>query len=201
MQVKGMFLKKIKYIYFLIIFIVTFNLVVSAKENKTQLIKHYLEDLRYFSTSFIQNDNQTISEGKIFIGKNRIRVEYSSPTKILIILDKDKAMYYNYDLDEDEFFNPKSSSAWFFYDIFNNRDFFNNAKLTEISNTVILQKIGDSEFGSFEIEIFFENKPLVLRTIKLNLDNEILELSFFNHKYNEDFNKKFFKLINPSYLD
>ena len=23
-------------------------------------------------------------------------------------------MYYNYDLDEDEFFNPKDTSAWFF---------------------------------------------------------------------------------------
>ncbi len=201
MQVKDMFLKKTRYIYFLIIFVVTSNLVASAEENKKQLIKDYLKDLKYFSTSFIQNDGQTISEGKIFIEKNRIRVEYSSPTKILIILDKDKAMYYNYDLDEDEFFNPKNSSAWFFYDIFNNPNFFDNGKLIELSNNVVLEKIGDSELGDFKIEVLFENNPLVLRMVKLNLDNEYLELSFFNHKYNETFDKRFFKLINPTFFD
>ena len=178
MQVKDMFLKKIKFFCFLIFVINTLNFAVSAEETKTQFIKSYLKDLRYFSASFIQSDNQTISEGKIFIGKNRIRVEYSLPTKILIILDKNKAMYYNYELDEDEFFNPKDTSAWFFYDIFNNPDFFDNAKLNEIDNNVILEKIGNSEVGSFEIKVFFENNPLILRMVKLNLDNEYLELSF-----------------------
>ena len=200
MQVKDMLLKKIKFIY-LIIFINTLNFAVSAEESKTQFITSYLKDLRYFSASFIQNDNQTLSEGKIFIGKNRIRVEYSLPTKILIILDKDKAMYYNYELDEDEFFNPKDTSAWFFYDIFNNPDFFNSAKLNEIDNNVIIEKVGNSEIGSFEIKVLFENHPLILRMVKLYLDNEYMELSFFNHKYNETFNKKFFKLINPSFFD
>ena len=201
MQVKDMFLKKIKFFYFLIFVVNTLNFAVSAEETKTQFIKSYLKDLRYFSASFIQSDNQTISEGKIFIGKDRIRVEYSLPTKILIILDKNKAMYYNYELDEDEFFNPKDTSAWFFYDIFNNSDFFDNAKLNEIDNNLILEKIGNSEVGSFEIKVFFENNPLILRMVKLNLDNEYLELSFFNHKYNETFNKRFFKLINPSFFD
>ena len=195
-----MLLKKIKFIY-LLIFINTLNFAVSAEESKTQFIKSYLKDLKYFSASFIQNDNQTLSEGKIFIGKNRIRVEYSLPTKILIILGKNKAMYYNYELDEDEFFNPKDTSAWFFYDIFNNPDFFNNAKLNEINNNVIIEKTGNSEVGSFEIKVFFENNPLILRMVKLYLENEYIELSFFNHKYNETFNKRFFKLINPSFFD
>ena len=74
MQVKDMLLKKIKFIY-LLIFINTLNFAVFAEETKTQFITSYLKDLRYFSASFIQNDNQTLSEGKIFIGKNRIRVE------------------------------------------------------------------------------------------------------------------------------
>ena len=110
-------------------------------------------------------------------------------------------MYYNYELDEDEFFNPKDTSAWFFYDIFNNPDFFNSAKLNEIDNNVIIEKIGNSEIGSFEIKVFFENHPLILRMVKLYLENEYIELSFFNHKYNETFNKRFFKLINPSFFD
>ncbi len=201
MQVKGMFLKKIKFIYFIIFFVFIFNIAESNEKNRVKLIKNYLNDLRYFSASFIQNDNHTLSEGKIFIGKSRIRVEYNSPTKILIILDEDKAMYYNYDLDEDEFFNPKDTSAWFFYDIFNNPDFFDNAQLTKINNNVVVEKIGNFEMGSFQIEVFFENNPFILRMVKLKLDQEYLELSFFDHNYNQTFNESFFKLINPSFFD
>tara|TARA_B100001057_G_scaffold41343_1_gene37077 strand:+ start:832 stop:1422 length:591 start_codon:yes stop_codon:yes gene_type:complete len=196
-----MSLKKVRFIYFLILFIITLSIGVSAEENKVELVKKYLEDIRFFSASFLQNDGQTISEGKIYVGKQRIRVEYSSPTKILIILDKNKAMYYNYDLDEDEFFNPKDTSAWFFYDIFNNPDFFDNASLKEFSNNVVLKKNDLGQIGSFIIEVFFEDKPLVLRMVKIDLEDDYLELSFFNHKFNETFDKSFFKLINPSFFD
>ena len=51
-------------------------------------------------------------------------MEYTKPSKILIILDEDKAMYYNYDLEEDEFFDPRKTSAWFIDDVFNNNNFF-----------------------------------------------------------------------------
>ena len=54
--------------------------------------------MQYFSASFIQNDNETLSEGKVYIGEKRVRADYSFPTNILIILDKNKAMYYNYEL-------------------------------------------------------------------------------------------------------
>ena len=37
---------------------------------------------------------------------------------LTIILDDDKAMYYNYELEEEEFFNPQNTQAWFFFDIF-----------------------------------------------------------------------------------
>ena len=65
---------------------------------------NYLDNLHLFSASFIQNDGETLSEGLISIGMKRIRVEYLTPSKILIILDDNKAMYYNYELQEDEFF-------------------------------------------------------------------------------------------------
>ena len=41
----------------------------------------------------------------------------------MIVLDQDRGMYYNYELDEDEFFNPKDTSAWFFFEIFKNKKF------------------------------------------------------------------------------
>ena len=118
MQGKDMSLKKNKFLYLFIIFIVSFHTAVLSTENKSTVIKSYLNELKFFSASFIQDDGMEISEGKIFIGDQRVRVEYKNPSKILIILDKDKGMYYNYELDEDEFFNPKDTPAWFFYDTF-----------------------------------------------------------------------------------
>ena len=46
-------------------------------------------------------------------------------------------MYYNYELEEDEFFNPKNTNAWFFYDIFRNPHFFKDSSIKEKSNDII----------------------------------------------------------------
>ncbi len=202
MQEKDMYLKKNKNIFYLFVcFLILFNRPAISDDSKIEVIKKYLAELEFFSASFIQNDNETTSEGNIYIGKQRVRVEYKNPTKILVILDKDNAMYYNYDLDEDEFFNPRDTPAWFFYDIFNSLNFFDNAKIISSSNNVILEKTGYNETEIFKIEVFFEDNPLILRRIKLNFDGEYLSLSIFDHRYNEVFDKRFFKLINPSLLD
>ena len=53
---------------------------------------------------------------------------------------KIKAMYYDYELEEDEFFNPKNTNAWFFYDIFRNPYFFEDGKIKLKNNELILEK-------------------------------------------------------------
>ncbi|MDC3131878.1 outer membrane lipoprotein carrier protein LolA [Pelagibacteraceae bacterium] len=196
-----MSLKKNKIFFYVIFCIFIFSNTVSSEKSNIERIKVYLNQLEFFSASFIQNDNEIISEGNIYVGDKRVRVEYNSPTKILIILDKNKAMYYNYELDEDEFFDPNDTAAWFFYDIFNNPAFFNDASILKISNNIVLEKSGFTENEFFKIKIYFEDKPLILRSIKLFLENEYIELSIFNHKYNETFDRNFFKLINPNFFD
>ena len=81
-----------------------------------------------------------LSEGRVYIGKKELELNIEYPSKILIILDEDKGMYYNYELEEDEFFNPKNTNAWFFYDIFRNPNFFEDANLTLKNNEIILEK-------------------------------------------------------------
>ena len=174
---------------------------VIAKDNLTKQAINYLEQLNFFSASFIQDDGVSISEGKFFIGLNRIRVEYSSPSKILIILDKDKAMYYNYELDEDEFFNPQNTSAWFFFDIFNNPSFFSDSETISDDNYFVLKKEIFNEMGKHKINVFFENNPFLIRKIEIISDEIMLNLSFFNHNHNESFDKNFFKLINPLFFE
>ena len=110
-------------------------------------------------------------------------------------------MYYNYDLDEDEFFDPRDTSAWFFFEIFNNLDFFINSKISIDQNNIIIKKEGSLNDENYELTIFFENKPLTIRKIELAIGERELILSFFNHNYFANFNKNYFKLINPSFFD
>ena len=203
MRVKDMFLKNERYLfYLLVIFFYLFAFkAYSAPEDKAEVLK-YLSSLSDFSASFIQSDGENLSEGRVYIGKKRVRAEYFFPTKILIILGEDKAMYYDYVLEEDEFFNPKNTNAWFFYDIFRNPKFFEDGKVEVKKNELLLEKKGiDKEEKNFVIRVFFEKNPLVLRGVEVVINNDVLKLSIYNHTYDEVFDKDFFKLINPKFLN
>jgi len=195
-----MYLKNNKYIKYLCI-IIFLNFSYSVDANTKIKILDYLNSLQYFSASFIQNDNETLSQGVVYIGEKRVRAEYLSPSKILIVLDEDKAMYYNYELEEDEFFNPKNTNAWFFYEIFRNPNFFEDSEIKLKNNEIILKKSGfNNEQTKYLINVYFENNPVILRKIEVYVNDELLQISIFNHTYNEDFDKDFFKLINPRLL-
>ena len=77
-----MFLKNEKYL--LKILIIVFYLFAfearSASDDKAEVL-NYLSSLSDFSASFIQSDGENLSEGKVYIGKKRVRAEYSLPTK------------------------------------------------------------------------------------------------------------------------
>ena len=195
-----MSLKNNKYVNYLCI-IIFLNFSYSVDADTKIKILDYLNSLQYFSASFIQNDNESLSQGMVYIGERRVRAEYLSPSKILIVLDEDKAMYYNYELEEDEFFNPKNTNAWFFYDIFRNPNFFEDSEIKLKNNEIILEKSGfNNEQTKYLINVYFENNPLILRKIEVYVNDEFLQISIFNHTYNENFDKDFFKLINPRLL-
>ena len=198
MQAKDMYLKN-KIIFVTIIFF--FSELAYGQDDSDYKIINYLKNLKFFSASFLQEENDTLSNGKLFIGNDRIRVEYESPTKILMIFTGDKAMYYDYELEEIEFFNPKSTMAWFFYDIFNNPNFIQNSEREISENYIIFKKDGSNDFGNFVVKIYFEIKPIVIRKVVLISESLSLNISIFDHVYNEKFNKNFFKLINPTFFD
>ena len=203
MRAKDMFLKNEKnlFSFFIIVFLLFPHNVFSDEKNRNKVFD-YLNSLKNFSASFLQNDGASLSEGKVYIGVKRVRAEYSSPTNILIILDKNKAMYYNYELEEDEFFDPKNTNAWFFYDIFMNPLFFEDGSIKLKNNelTIVKKGVYDEE-QNYDIKLYFENDPLVLRNIEVIINNEKLKLSIFNHSYNEEYDEDFFKLINPKLLN
>ena len=202
MRGKDMFLKNNRLVIIFLI-ITFFSVQPEALSNNASLKKifNYLNSLNNFSASFVQDEGEMISEGKIYIGNERVRLNYKHPSEILIILDKDKGMYYNYELNEDEFFNPKDTSAWFFFEIFKNKEFFLDANISIENKNIILSKSGYSFDDFFQISLFFEDEPLVIRKIKLFFQNKEYTLSIYNHILEEKFDDRFFKLINPMLLN
>ena len=66
----------------------------------------------------------------------------------------------------------------------------------------MLEKNGiNFEDKEFIIKVYFENNPLALRGIEVITDKDVLKFSIYNHDYNQEFDKNFFKLINPSFLN
>ena len=200
MQGKDMFLKKNRVLSFLIIIFFINNIAYANTNSKNRII-NYLENLNNMSVSFLQNDGDEMSEGEISIGKKRVRVDYKNPSRILIILDEDKAMYYNYDLDEDEFFDPRDTAAWFFFDIFKNIDFLIDAEISIAENNIILTKSGKTDLDFYILTLFFEDNPLVIRKIKLKLNENFIIFSIYDHNFNKNFSEDFFKLINPNFFN
>ena len=193
-----MLLRKNKIIIFL--FFVFFSNKLASQDIKITNLNNYIEGLRGFSATFIQESENIINEGQLFIGNNRVRVEYYNPSKILIILDENKAMYYNYDLDEVEFFNPKNTTAWYFFEIFKNKQFLDKSKISSENKNIIISKSGVNGDIDYSLNIYFEEVPMVLRKIELITGGENFIISLGNHNYNEIFDKTFFKLINPKLL-
>jgi len=50
------------------------------------------------------------------------------------------------------------------------------------------------------LKIFFEIKPLLLRKIISKTENNYISISFYDHNFNELFEKDFFSFV-PIYLD
>ena len=198
-----MSLKKNK---FKILTLVTIYILLSygnfaLANSKIENVVEYLNNLDNFSASFIQETDGDVSEGIIYVGEKRVRVDYNKPSKILIILDKKKAMYYNYDLDEDEFFDPTNTSAWFFFDIFRNPNFFIDSNFVDGNSYISIKKSGSIENMNYNLNLDFEQNPLILRKIELIIGKEDISFSIFNHSFNENFDRRFFKLINPTLLN
>ena len=69
------------------------------------------------------------------------------------------------------------------------------------NKNIILKKTGILDDEEYVLKIYLEDNPIILRKITLNLKNDTIDLSLFNHNYNENFSSKYFKLINPNFFN
>ena len=113
---KDKFLKKTNKI--IICIIVFFSHCLAAQNIQTNLI-NYNNSLKNTSSLFIQSNGKSIEQGVIYFGIERIKIDYTDPKNLTIILSEKKGVYINHELKESEYFNTNKSYVKFFFNIFN----------------------------------------------------------------------------------
>ena len=201
MQEKEMSLKKINnYFISCILSIIIFCALSTntlANEDINKEIKNYLHDIKEFSSNFIQSNGNTIEEGKLYLKNNRLKIQYTNPSNITIIVAKNKAMYFNQDLEEVQYFNPRNSVANIFFQIFFDKHFFNNANFHKKEKTLLINKTIVFENQEYNMSIIFEKSPLIIRKIKIQNADNITTYSILNPNFNPLLDDSFFSMADP----
>lgn len=200
MQEKEVFLKKVFDLKFIKLLVVLIFLSFPAKNKESDSLNDaltYLKNLDEFSSSFLQIQDNDISEGLIYIKGNRIRIEYTSPSNLVFILKENKGMYYNKELEEVQYFNPKNTIGKFFINLFNNDDFLSNSTIEKREGYFYILKEIQFDDVIYKITIYFEENPFQLRKLEIANDIDVTTFTILNHNYNPDLNDKIFSLANP----
>ena len=170
----------------------------SEKDKNYRLkISEYLSNNKEFASSFIQYNDGSFQEGEFFLKKNRLRIEYSAPTQIIFVIKDSNAMYYNVDLKEVEYFNPKNTVAKIFFDFFYDKRFLEDIKFNNDNNSFNFIKRIKIKDDIYNIKIIFEKSPIKLRKIEISNSEGLTSFTIVNANYNPDLDDNLFSLANP----
>lgn len=202
-QAKEVFLRKINrtifFFTFILTLIVSLNiLAINTKKSLKEIVIQHLESIDEFSSQFLQTNGETIEEGNLYLKNKRIKIHYHSPSEIQIIIAQNKAMYYNKDLQELQYFNPNKSLASYFYNIFYNTTFFNEAIFEEKNNYIIVSKNLTVDEEKIKLKIFIEQNPIVIRKLRIEKSDSVIIFNILNHNFNPELTNKNVSMVNPT---
>ena len=182
------------------LFLIFLSKILSAEENEILIknkISDYLAKTAEFSSKFIQTNDEMLQEGKFFIKRNRLRIEYISPTKLIIIVKENNAMYYNVDLEEVQYFNPKNTIAEIFFNLFYDLSFLDEVEISLNKTHFTLTKEQEIDEENNVIKIIFERSPLIMRKIEVRNSSGVTTFGIVDQNYNPELDDKIFSLANP----
>ena len=192
MRAKDKFLEKTK----LIILILCFTQNLNA-ENIYEKIINYNDELKNSSANFIQTNINYIQEGVIFFGDERIKINYSNPEKLTIILSDKKGVYINHQLQESEFFITKKSYIKIFFDIFQKKHHLKNMFIKVMDDQIVIGEETYLDDTLYNIRLVYENDPIKLRLLEIISNDEKIKMGFFNHNKENIYDRSFFSMIDP----
>ena len=194
MQARDKFLRKVSLFLFFIFLSPSMSF---AQQDIVKKILNHNISLKNSSANFIQTDGATIEEGVVYIGDERIKIEYVNPRKITITLSKKRGMYVNHELKETQFFNTKKNFINIIFKILTGENYFEISDLEFYKNTITIKNQFEIDNKIYFIESVYENNPVKLRKIKV-LENEFgFEVGIGEQKKQGVFGRNFFSLIDP----
>ena len=194
MQAKDKFLEKINLL--ILILILCLSQTIYADDIYKRVF-NYNKSLINTSANFVQKNIDYLQEGTIYFGNERIKISYTKPQKLTIILSEKKGMYINHELKESEFFITKKSYIKFFFDIFYKKNHLKNTSVKHLNKQIEIGERIQLENSFFDINLTYEDDPIKLRRLKIVSDDEKIQMGFFDHKKENFFNKKFFSMVDP----
>ena len=182
---------------------------IKGHEETIKNIEMFLSSFDTMSSRFVETSSRyaSINKGKISISRpGKIKVEYISPDKSLVIIKNDKVVYYDQELDTVSYGNVDNNPLAVL--LYKNISLLENSRLTGIindNNTIEIEispeipnalKDDFSEFMS--LTLVFQKDPMKLLRIKrTDVNNHSISIRLINPKYNVEFSKDAFPFSNP----
>ena len=106
-------------------------------------------------------------------------------------------MYFDEDLEEVNYFNPKKSLANIFYEFFFSKIFFENLIFKKEKNFLTIEKKLTTDEAVMKLKFYFETSPIVFRKIEIVDNDNKTTFSILNPNHNPELSNKFFSMANP----
>lgn len=173
------------------------------EKNKSDFVKieEYLQNIKYLNADFIQESpDGAAATGKFYLARpGKMRVEYDTPTKILIIVNGSVLSYEDVELEETSHVSTNSTPA----SLLTRKVISFSASDVEVTRfskvngiiSISLVKKNKKEAGEFTL-VFKENPVEFIRMEVRDDMDQITKFTLKNHDFYNKINKNMFVIKN-----
>jgi outer membrane lipoprotein-sorting protein len=180
------------------------NAILDKNAKSIFKIETYLNSVQYFSADFIQDDNMSniLSEGKFYLARpGKLRLEYMTPSKILLITNNKSTIYYDIELEELDKMPTKRTPLHF---LTKNKFNFSDNKEIELvnfeekENAIMLSVTEKNKKEQGILCFILQKNPMKLIGMKvINELNQEINVVFENIVVNAKLKDELFIFKNP----
>lgn len=177
----------------------------AVKDKAVQKVQDYFNSLKSIEADFDQSDSEGNSRvGRFLLSRpDNMRIEYITPEKEMILLDKDFLIHYNKSLDEVSYVSNEDLPITLLSK--RNLDFSKDVRVVKAiekkEGTTIEIVIQKPKKEEHRVEMFFTKKPFQLSTITvIDKNGGTVSLKLLNARYNESIPASAFEFKNPKFF-
>lgn len=176
-----------------------------VKDKAVQKVQEYFNQLKSIEADFNQTDTDgNEREGRFLLSRpDKMRIDYLTPEKEMILLDEDFLIHYNKSLDEVSYVSNDNLPITLLSK--KNLDFTKDVtvvkaiELTEGTSIELLLPKHKKE--EYRIVMFFDKKPFQLSKITvIDKNGTEVTLKLVNPKYNRIISDSLFEFKNPKFF-